>query len=184
VTDVSGRGVGMDVVKRGIEGLRGSIEIHSVKGSGTTITLKLPLTLAIIDGLLVQIGETYFVLPLSSVEECVELTREDRMSKSGRHLMKVRDEIVPYVPLRELFGISLDKPRIEQIVIAELDGHRIGFVVDQIVGEHQTVIKNLGKIYRNAKGFSGATIMADGTVALILDVHGLLDVARTEEGRT
>jgi two-component system chemotaxis sensor kinase CheA len=184
VTDVSGRGVGMDVVKRGIEGLRGSIEIHSVKGSGTTITLKLPLTLAIIDGLLVQIGETHFVLPLSSVEECVELTLEHRMSKSGRHLMKVRDEIVPYVPLRELFGISLDKPRIEQIVIAELDGHRIGFVVDQIVGEHQTVIKNLGKIYRNAKGFSGATIMADGTVALILDVHGLLDVARTEEGRT
>ncbi len=181
VTDVSGRGVGMDVVKRGIEALRGFIEIASGKDLGTTITLKLPLTLAIIDGLLVQIEKAHFVLPLSSVEECVELTHEDAKNTNGRHIMKVRDEFVPYVPLRELFGINGDKPLIEQIVIAELDDHRIGFVVDQIVGEHQTVIKNLGKVYKDAKGFSGATILADGTVALILDANGLSEVAMMEE---
>ncbi len=181
ITDVSGRGVGMDVVKRGIEALRGAIEINSDKGSGTTITLKLPLTLAIIDGLLVQLEKTHFVLPLSIVEECVELTYEDYMKTKGRHIMNVRDEIVPYIPLRELFGMNGDRPDIEQIVIAELDGYRIGFVVDQIIGEHQTVIKNLGKTYRNAKGFSGATILADGTVALIMDVNGLVEVAEMEE---
>lgn len=181
VTDVSGRGVGMDVVKRSIEALRGSIEVDSVKGSGTTITLKLPLTLAIIDGLLVQIGATYFVLPLSSVEECVELTREDSMYSNDRHIMKVRGEIVPYVPLREMFNINGNKPPIEQIVIAELEDCRIGFVVDEIIGEHQTVIKNLGKAYRDAKGVSGATILADGTVALILDVTGLAEIAKAEE---
>ena len=181
VTDVSGRGVGMDVVKRAIEALRGSIEVDSVKGSGTTITLKLPLTLAIIDGLLVQIGATYFVLPLSSVEECVELTREDSLYSNDRHIMKVRGEIVPYVPLREMFNINGNKPPIEQIVIAELEDYRIGFVVDEIIGEHQTVIKNLGKVYRDAKGVSGATILADGTVALILDVNGLSEIAKKEE---
>jgi len=181
VTDVSGRGVGMDVVKRSVEALRGSIEIESKKGAGTAITLKLPLTLAIIDGLLVKIGETFFVLPLSSVEECVELSGEEALYKNGRHIMKVRGEIVPFVPLRELFGFNGTRPPIEQIVIAELDSHRIGFVVDEIIGQHQTVIKNLGKAYRDAKCFSGATILADGTVALILDVQGLSDVAMMEE---
>ncbi len=181
VTDVSGRGVGMDVVKRSIEALRGFLEIESEKGLGTTITLKLPLTLAIIDGLLVQIGKTHFVIPLSSVDECVELARENVQDAHGRHIMKLRDEIIPYVPLREMFRINGGRPAIEQIVVVELNGYRIGFVVDQIIGEHQTVIKNLGKVYQNAQGFSGATILADGTVALILDVNGLLDVARMEE---
>jgi two-component system chemotaxis sensor kinase CheA len=183
VTSVSGRGVGMDVVKRSIESLRGSIEINSTRGQGTAITLKLPLTLAIIDGLLMQIGKTHFVIPLSSVDECVELTHEDTINTNGRHIMKVRDQIIPYVPLRKLFGIYGDRPSIEQIVITELGGNRIGFVVDQIIGEHQTVIKNLGKVYKDAPGFSGATILADGTVALILDVNGLSEVARMEEGR-
>jgi two-component system, chemotaxis family, sensor kinase CheA len=181
VTDVSGRGVGMDVVKRAIESLRGSIEIKSEKGKGSKITLKLPLTLAIIDGLLMQIGNTHFVIPLSSVDECVELSDEYSTNSHGRHIMKVRDELVPYVPLRELFDINGDKPPIEQIVITELDGHRVGFAVDQIIGEHQTVIKNLGGFYKNALGFSGATILADGTVALILDVNGLSEVARKVE---
>jgi two-component system, chemotaxis family, sensor kinase CheA len=181
ITDVSGRGVGMDVVKRAIENLRGSIEIKSEKGKGSKITLKLPLTLAIIDGLLMQIGNTHFVIPLSNVDECVELTNETATSKHGRHIMKVRDELVPYVPLREMFGIQGEKPPIEQIVITELDGHRVGFAVDQIIGEHQTVIKNLGGFYKDALGFSGATILADGTVALILDVNGLSEVARKIE---
>jgi two-component system chemotaxis sensor kinase CheA len=181
ITGVSGRGVGMDVVKRGIENLRGTIEVDVDKGRGMTVTLKLPLTLAIIDGLLVQIGDTSFVAPLSAVEECRELTREDLRRANGRNVLSVRDELVPFVPLRGLFGINGGKPAIEQIVIADLEGYRIGFVVDQIVGEHQTVIKNLGKTYKDAKGISGATILADGTVALILDVSGLAEVARMEE---
>lgn len=174
VTSVSGRGVGMDVVKRGIEGLRGSIGVDSVRGSGTTITLKIPLTLAIIDSLLVKIGTDHFVLPLAAVEECVELTREDIKNSHGRNLANVRGAIVPYIPLREHFCISSQRPEIEQIVIADLHGTKVGFVVDSVVGEHQTVIKSLGKMYRDVKGVSGATILGDGTVALILDMGMLL----------
>lgn len=174
VTDVSGRGVGMDVVKRSIETLRGSIEVQSEPGKGTTITLKLPLTLAIIDGLLTEVGEGHFVLPLSVVEECVELKREDAERAQGGHFTHVRGEIVPYIPLRSLFSVESTPPEIEQIVIAEVEGSRVGFVVDQVIGQHQTVIKNLGKVYRDSREFSGATILADGTVALILDTHKLV----------
>ncbi len=181
VTDVSGRGVGMDVVKRNIEEMRGTIDISSTKGTGTTITLKLPLTLAIIDGLLVELDKTFYVLPLSAVEECAELSREDVASAKGRNLSNVRGEIVPYIPLRKLFGIEKEPPDIEHLVIAGMEGNRLGLVVDQVIGEHQTVIKTLGKAYKNAKGFSGATILADGTVALILDVLKLTEIARQEE---
>ena len=174
VTDVSGRGVGMDVVKRGIEALRGSIEIDSRKGVGTTITLKLPLTLAIIDGLLVQIGETDFVMPLSSVEECVELRRERVEKSNGRHMIRLRGGIVPYIRLRDLFSVEDGAPQIEQIIVAEVDGDRVGFVVDRVIGKHQTVIKSLGRIYRDLEGVSGATILGDGTVALILELSRLV----------
>lgn len=174
VTNVSGRGVGMDVVKRGIDGLRGSISVDSVRGSGTTITLKIPLTLAIIDSLLVKIGKDHYVLPLTSVEECIELTREDLANSHGRNLANVRGTIVPYIQLREHFQITGPRPEIEQIVIADIHGTKVGFVVDHVVGEHQTVIKTLGKIYRDVKGISGATILGDGTVALILDMGVLL----------
>ncbi|HBA70860.1 MAG TPA: chemotaxis protein CheA [Geobacter sp.] len=181
VTSVSGRGVGMDVVKRGIEGLRGSIGVDSVRGSGTTITLKIPLTLAIIDSLLVKIGKDHFVLPLAAVEECVELTREDIKNSHGRNLANVRGAIVPYIPLRQHFGITEQSPEIEQIVIASIHGTKVGFVVDNVVGEHQTVIKSLGKMYRDVKGVSGATILGDGTVALILDMGSLLQTIELME---
>ena len=181
VTNVSGRGVGMDVVKRTIDNLRGSIGITSQKGTGTTITLKLPLTLAIIEGLLVQIGKEYFVLPLSAVEECVELTREDIANAHGRHLANVRGQIVPYIRLREQFMIIGRQPDIEQIVIVGVEGHRVGFVVDNVVGEHQTVIKTLGRVYKDIEGISGATILGDGTVALILDIQKLVQTAEQEE---
>lgn len=174
VTSVSGRGVGMDVVKRGIDSLRGSIGVDSVRGAGTTITLKIPLTLAIIDSLLVKIGKDHFVLPLASVEECVELTREDINNAHGRNLANVRGAIIPYIPLRQHFRITDQRPEIEQIVIADIHGTKVGFVVDHVVGEHQTVIKSLGKMYRDVKGVSGATILGDGTVALILDMGVLL----------
>lgn len=169
VTSVSGRGVGMDVVKKAIEALRGSIDIASTPGQGSVITLKIPLTLAIIETLLVRIDDNFFVLPLAMVEECIELTRADVDASHGRNLAHVRGTLIPYVSLREQFGISANQPEIEQIVIAGVNGSRIGFVVDDVVGEHQTVIKSLGKLYRDVQGISGATILGDGTVALILD---------------
>lgn len=177
VTSVSGRGVGMDVVKKGIEALRGTIDIDSVQGEGSTITLKIPLTLAIIECLLVRIETSFFVLPLSNVEECVELTREDISNAHGRDLANVRGSIVPYISLREQFNISGIRPEIEQIVITAINGNKVGFVVDSVIGEHQTVIKTLGRMYRDVKGVSGATILGDGTVALILDMGVLLQGA-------
>lgn len=181
VTSVSGRGVGMDVVKKGIEALRGSIEIASTRGVGSTITLRIPLTLAIIESLLVRIDTSYFVLPLSHVEECVELTRDDIKHAHGRNLANVRGNIIPYIPLREQFNISSNRPDIEQIVITGINGSKVGFVVDSVIGEHQTVIKTLGRMYRDVKGVSGATILGDGTVALILDMGVLLQVVEGQE---
>jgi two-component system, chemotaxis family, sensor kinase CheA len=181
VTSVSGRGVGMDVVKRTIDSLRGSIEISSQKGSGTTITLKLPLTLAIIEGLMVKIGAELFIMPLSLVEECVELTRKDVQKANGRDLAHVRGKVVPYIRLREQFMITGERPTIEQIVIVSIEGQRTGFIVDRVIGGHQTVIKNLGSFYRDIDGISGATILGDGTVALILDIPRLILQAEQEE---
>jgi two-component system chemotaxis sensor kinase CheA len=174
ITSISGRGVGMDVVKRSLDALRGTIDISSRRGEGTTITLKLPLTLAIVDGLLVQVRDGRYVLPLSIVEECVELTREDVAKAHGRHITRVRGEIVPYIRLRERFAINGDTPEVEQIVITESAGGKVGLVVDKVIGEHQTVIKNIGKVFRNVDELSGATILGDGTVALIIDVHKLV----------
>jgi two-component system, chemotaxis family, sensor kinase CheA len=181
ITSVSGRGVGMDVVKRAIDSLGGSIEISSQKGSGTTITLKLPLTLAIIEGLLVKIGAESFVMPLALVEECVELTRADVRNANGRDLAHVRGKVVPYIRLREQFMITGERPAIEQIVIVSLEGQRTGFVVDRVIGGHQTVIKNLGRMYKDIEGISGATILGDGTVALILDASRLIHQTEQKE---
>ncbi|MHC1744218.1 MAG: chemotaxis protein CheA [Syntrophobacteraceae bacterium] len=181
VTSVSGRGVGMDVVKRSIEALRGSIDIASENGRGTIITLRLPLTLAIIDGLLVKVGDTHFVVPLSIVEECVELTREDVVRTHGRHVTHVRGAIIPYVRLRDCFLINGDVPEIQQIVITESPGGKVGFVVDKVIGEHQTVIKSLGRMYRGVDAISGATILGDGTVALIVDAAKVVESAAAAE---
>ena len=184
VTSVSGRGVGMDVVKRSIDVLRGSIDVSSQQGIGTTITLKLPLTLAIIDGLLVKVGDGRYVLPLSVVEECVELTREDVARAHGRHITYVRGEIVPYIRLRERFAVNGNAPEVEQIVITESTGGKVGFVVDKVIGEHQTVIKNMGKVYRNVDVISGATILGDGSVALIMDAPKLVQGVEMQESST
>jgi two-component system chemotaxis sensor kinase CheA len=180
VTSMSGRGVGLDVVKKAIDALRGTIEITSIRGSGATITLKLPLTLAIIDGFLTKIGTEHFIFPLASVEECIELKREAAKS-NGRHLVNVRGHIVPYIPLREQFMINGTAPAIEQIVIVGEEGRRVGFAVDVVVGEHQTVLKSLGKFYKDVEGISGATILGDGTVALILDLPKLIRAVEQEE---
>jgi two-component system chemotaxis sensor kinase CheA len=174
VTSISGRGVGMDVVKRGVDALRGTIAIASNPGEGTAVTVRIPLTLAIIESLLVRIGNDCFVLPLAMVQECIELTGADIASTHGRHLANVRGRITPYIPLRERFAIGGVRPEIEQIVIVELEGKQVGLVVDHVIGEHQTVIKSIGRMFRKVTGISGATILGDGSVALILDVQQLI----------
>ncbi|MEO5364840.1 MAG: chemotaxis protein CheA [Magnetococcus sp. WYHC-3] len=181
ITNVSGRGVGMDVVRKSIDALRGSIDVQSELGKGTTITLKLPLTLAIIEGLLVRIANESFVLPLAVVEECVELTRQDVKNSHGRNVINVRGNIIPYVRLRERFQIAGTPPAVEQVVITDLEGQRIGFVVDGVIGQHQTVIKSLGKNFQHSEEFSGATILGDGTVALILDLQRMVRYVHVEE---
>jgi len=176
VSNISGRGVGMDVVKRSIESLRGSVWINSEPGQGSTVTVKLPLTLAIIEGLLVQVETERYVLPLSMVEECVEITAKEVKQKKGNQLLEVRGELVPYLRLRECFGHNKeeDTPQIEQVVVTRIGEKRFGFAVDEVIGQHQTVIKALGKMYEGTVGLSGATIMGDGAVALILDAAGLV----------
>lgn len=177
VTDVSGRGVGMDVVRQRVDSLRGSIDVASKQGLGTSVTLRLPLTLAIIDGLLVSLGEACFVLPLANILECIELTRADVESANGKHIANVRGEIVPYIRLRKYFSIRTPGPEIEQIMVVQTEGGRYGFVVDQVLGNCQTVIKNLGRFYRHVPLVSGATILGNGTVALILDPERLVQDA-------
>jgi len=180
ITDVSGRGVGMDVVRRNIEALRGTIEIASKPDAGTSVILRLPLTMAIIDGLLVRVGDAFFVLPLAITVECIELTRQDIEKANGKHVAYVRGKIIPYIRLREFFNIRGERPEPEQIMIVETETGRHGFVVDQVIGNYQTVIKNLGRFYRHVQIASGATILGNGTVALILDPNRLLqDVMRT-----
>lgn len=177
VTNISGRGVGMDVVKRQIDSFSGSVAITSQIGLGTTIALTLPLTLAIIDGLLVEIAEDQFIVPMSMVSENVELLRSERSRKNGRNLVAVRGEQIPYIDVRENFGIEGAKPDIEKVVIVGYEDQRVGLVVDRVLGNHQTVIQSLGKFYKDLQAFSGATIMGDGRVALIVDVGGLVRLA-------
>ncbi|MGE5514278.1 MAG: chemotaxis protein CheA [Bacteroidota bacterium] len=181
VTNVSGRGVGMDVVKRGIDALRGSIDVVSTMGVGTTITLRLPLTLAIIDGLLVRVGDGRYVIPLSAVEENVELTPEADTRSTGRDFLNIRDEVVPFLRLRNLFNVTNDPDPYQKVVIVSAGDGRVGLAVDQIIGDHQTVIKSLSKLHAAVQTFSGATILGDGTVALILDVPRLIDLGQAHE---
>ncbi len=181
VTNVSGRGVGLDVVRSSIEALRGSIEIESKEDSGTIITLKLPLTLAIIEGLVIRVDEEHFVIPLSFIEECIEFTLDNKKRSGGRNLINVRGEIIPFIPLRKKFEIYSNQPEIEQVVIINNGGAKTGLLVDEIIGQHQTVIKSLGKYYKNVEVLSGATVMGNGTVALIIDIPKLIEREIKEE---
>jgi two-component system chemotaxis sensor kinase CheA len=182
VTDLSGRGVGMDVVRQRVESLRGTIDVTSHRGEGTRVALRLPLTLAIIDGLLVTVGDGHFVLPLLSTLECVELTRADVERANGKHLACVRGEMVPYIRLRQYFRQRTPEPEREQIMIVESEAGRCGLVVDQVLGSCQTVIRNLGRLYRQVQMVSGATILGNGTLALILDPQRLVQEAMRVQG--
>ena len=183
VTALSGRGVGMDVVKRTIDGLRGTIDITSKPGGGTEIMLRLPLTLAIIDGLLVRVGRGRYVIPLSAVGECVELSEDEDARSRGRSFLNIRSDLVPFLRLRELFNATTPPDHYQKVVIVEAGDLRVGLVVDQVIGDHQTVIKSLSRLHADVQIFSGATILGDGTVALILDVSHLVEHGQQHEER-
>jgi two-component system chemotaxis sensor kinase CheA len=170
-TSVSGRGVGMDVVKRNIESIRGEVFIESVKGQGTTLRMKLPITLAIIDGLLFTVGTELFVVNISSVSECLELTPEIRKAAGGRNILKLRDIVVPFVHLRNILNIPGTPPDHQQIIIMHTQEQILGFVVDSVEGKHQTVVKTTSRLFANVKEVTGATILGDGRIALILDTN-------------
>jgi len=172
VTNLSGRGVGMDVVKRNITALRGSIAIDSRPGIGTTISVRLPLTLAIIDGFQVCVGDSIFILPLDAVEECVEF------SSSGDHdYTDLRGQVLPFIRLRERFELEGPHSARPNIVVVKHVGQRFGLLVDRLLGEAQTVIKPLSKMFGKVRGVSGSTILGSGDVALILDIADLMAMA-------
>lgn len=179
VTNISGRGVGMDVVRRNIEALRGSIELDSQEGQGTTVRIRLPLTLAIIDGFLIEVGQSSFVVPLDMVVECLELNSAEREER--RDYLNLRGEILPFVRLRQLFDIEGEQPRRENVVVVHYAGQKAGLVVDCLLGEFQTVIKPLGGVFRHLRGISGSTILGSGEVALILDVPATIQHAANRE---
>lgn len=174
LSSVSGRGVGMDVVRKAIDALRGTIEVDSSPGQGTTITLRLPLTLAIIDGLLVRVGQARYVVPLAAVEECVDLPPADDLPPGSRQIINLRGDMVPFIRLREAFATAGRPDGYQKIVIVTLNGSRIGLVVDHVVGQYQTVIKSLSRLLDHIQHFSGATILGDGAVALIVDIPELV----------
>ncbi|MFT4080719.1 chemotaxis protein CheA [Rhodomicrobium sp.] len=174
VTSVSGRGVGMDVVKRAVEGLRGTIDLTTTPGQGTVVTLRLPLTLAIIESMLVRVGRGRYAIPLSAVEECVELPSTTELGGNGKNFLNIRGRIVPFLRLRELFKVNAPPDLHQKVVIVSAGESRVGFVVDQIIGNSQTVIKSMSKLHSDIETFSGATILGDGTVALILDISSLV----------
>jgi two-component system chemotaxis sensor kinase CheA len=174
ITNVSGRGVGMDVVKRNIEELRGTIELDSKVGVGTTMTIRLPLTLAIIDGFMTKVGEQFYIIPLEMIVECLELNNSYLQEIKDNNYINLRGTILPLLDLRSFFNIPKGNTKRENIVVVTFGGNTIGLIVNELHGEFQTVIKPLGKIFRNVKGIGGSTILGSGQVAIILDVPMLM----------
>ncbi len=174
VTEISGRGVGMDVVRRNVEAIRGTVAVFSREGEGTTLSLTLPLTLAIIQGFLVGVAGDTFVVPVDSVLECIELGADSRRRGIATGVTNLRGEALPWVRLRDLFGAPAEELPRENLLVVRRPGGRAGIVVDQIHGERQIVIKPLGKLFQRVRGVAGSAILGSGRVALILDVATLL----------
>ncbi|MEE4383604.1 MAG: chemotaxis protein CheA, partial [Pseudomonadales bacterium] len=181
VTNLSGRGVGMDVVRKNIEALRGTVEVESRPGQGTTFRIRLPLTLAIIDGFLMNVGDDSFVVPLEYVDECIELAADDRRAQRG--FVDLRGEVLPLIVLRRHFRLGGRAGRRENVVVVRFGAQKVGLVVDALQGEQQTVIKPLGELFRHLSGISGSTILGNGRVALIIDVPGLVQFAERRDER-
>jgi two-component system chemotaxis sensor kinase CheA len=174
VTDISGRGVGMDVVRRNVEALRGSVSVESREGAGTSVTIRLPLTLAIIQGLMVGVAGATYIVPLEAVVECAELGAEERGGAGGPGVLNLRGKPLPYLRLRQIFGVEGPPPARENVVVVQHGAAIAGVAVDVLYGESQTVIKPLGRMLQGISGVSGCSILGDGAVALILDVPGLM----------
>jgi two-component system chemotaxis sensor kinase CheA len=181
ITNVSGRGVGMDVVKTNIEKLNGIIEVDSAVGNGTTIKLKIPLTLAIIQALLVAVQEEFYAIPLSSVLETVRITRDDIFLVEGKSVLRLRNEVLSLVRLADIFGVesTLEEGDNLYVVIIGLAETKIGVIIDRLVGQEEIVIKSLGYYLKGIEGIAGATIRGDGRVTLIVDVSALMVLAKT-----
>jgi two-component system chemotaxis sensor kinase CheA len=182
VTDVSGRGVGMDVVKRAIEDLRGNIDIYSEEGKGTTFSLRLPLTLAIIDGMLVGVGCEKYIIPTLSIVESIRPKPADIVTIANRgEMIQIRDSLLPLFRLSQLFELHGAKqdPSDAIVIVVEDSGKRTGLMVDELLGQQSTVIKNLGASLKGLPGISGGSIMSDGRVGIILDVAGIVKLATT-----
>lgn len=184
VTNLSGRGVGMDVVKRNITLLRGTVDLDSRPGQGTVVRIRLPLTLAIINGFLVGIDQSTYVIPLDMVQECIELDQHQRQSSRDTGYLDLRGEVLPLVHLRDHFSHEGPVARRQNVVVVRYAEHKAGLVVDDLLGEFQTVIKPLGKLFGALRGISGSTILGSGAVALILDVPALLNQIVQLEART
>ncbi|MFQ6590941.1 MULTISPECIES: chemotaxis protein CheA [Pseudomonas] len=184
VTNLSGRGVGMDVVKRNITLLRGTVDLDSRPGQGTVVRIRLPLTLAIINGFLVGIDHCTYVIPLDMVQECVELDELQRQSSRDQGYLDLRGEVLPLVHLRDHFNHEGPPARRQNVVVVRYAEHKAGLVVDDLLGEFQTVIKPLGKLFGALRGISGSTILGSGAVALILDIPALLNQIVQQEART
>ncbi len=185
-SNLSGRGVGMDVVKRNIEALRGSVSVDSELGQGTTVTIHLPLTLAIIDGFMVEAQKERYIIPLSMVEECVEMNSDQWQIDEVQHYVNLRGQVLPYLRLGDFFHKDKKHARTqrESLVVVRFGEAKAGFVVDELHGENQTVIKPLGKLFENLNGIGGATVLGSGDVALILDVQGLIQHAKKRVNHT
>jgi two-component system chemotaxis sensor kinase CheA len=179
VTNLSGRGVGLDVVRRNIQALRGTVEVRTQIDVGSRFVIRLPLTLAIIDGFLTSVGGASYVIPLDSVVECLELRDDDTRG----HMLNLRGGVLPFIRLREFFDVEGARPLRENVVVISAGGHKAGIVVDHLLGEFQTVIKPLGSLFRHLRGIGGSTILGTGEVALILDVAALTHLASQSEER-
>ena len=181
VTDISGRGVGMDVVKKNMDAMRGHLEIESKRGQGTKFTMKLPLTMAMIDGMLIRVATERYIVPTLSVIESINLATERIFTVRGRQeMINLRGSMLPIIRLSQIFGLTTgdhDGDRI--VVVVEDNANRIGIVAEELIGQRQTVIKSLGPLFTRQKWVSGGAILTDGTVGLILDVNGLIHLSNS-----
>ncbi len=183
VSDVSGRGVGMDVVKKKIGEIRGEVTMDSEVGQGTTLTLELPLTLSIIDGLLIKVANNQYVVPIANIEK-IHAIGEVTIANNNNHVVSIGDQQFSYIDLRETFNVESSLENSEQLILVKFEDRKVGLLVDQVIGEYQTVVKPLGRFLKSQENLSGATIMGDGSIALVIDTNRLIHNNATKKYRT
>ncbi len=183
VSDVSGRGVGMDVVKKKIGEIRGEVSLDSEMGKGTTLTLELPMTLSIIDGLLVKVTNNQYVIPIANIEK-IYAVESVSLGNSLNHIVSIEDQQYPYIDLREVFETEMTNTGSEQLILVKFEDRKVGLFVDQVIGEYQTVVKPLGRFLKRQENISGATIMGDGSIAMVIDTNRLIHSNAAKKYRT